>query len=157
MRKRIIDPTQNLTASGDPHWLNLESLADVDVTSEDSRHPIENALLPGRAPGWRAGELGEQTIRLVFLSPQRLRRIRLSFLESETERTQEYALRWSQDGGKTFREIVRQQWNFSPQGSTTETEDHQVDLSGVTALELHIIPDLGGKRVPASLDQMQVA
>jgi hypothetical protein len=78
-------------------------------------------------------------------------------VESEAERTQEYVLRWSHDGGKTFRDIARQQWNFSPQGSTTETEDHHVDLSGVTALELHIIPDLGGKSVPASLDQMQVA
>ncbi|MDH5738810.1 MAG: hypothetical protein OEY77_00630, partial [Nitrospira sp.] len=72
-------------------------------------------------------------------------------------RTQEYVLRWSQDGGKTFRDIARQQWNFSPQGSTSETEDHHVDLSSVTVLELCIIPDIGGNRVPATLDQMRVA
>jgi hypothetical protein len=157
MRKRILDSTQKQAVSDDPNWLNLDSLADVEVTSEDPEHPIEAALLPNRASGWRAGGLGDQTIRLFFSSPQRVRRIRLSFVESEAERTQEYVLRWSQDGGKTFRDIVRQQWNFSPQGSTSEMEDHHVDLSDVTALELHIIPNIGGGNVTACLEQMRVA
>ncbi len=157
MRKRIIDPIQKQAASDDLDWLDLDSLADVEVTSEDPAHPIEGALLPDRTSGWRAGGLGKQTIRLLFSSPQRVRRIRLNFVESETERTQEYVLRWSNDGGKTFQDIVRQQWNFSPQGSTSETEDHHVDLPGVAILELRIIPDLGGKSVPASLDQMRIA
>jgi hypothetical protein len=157
MRKRILDLAQKHAASDDPNWLNLDNLADVEITSEDPAHPIECALLPNRTSGWRAGGLGEQTIRLLFSSPQRIRRIRLNFVESETERTQEYALRWSQDGGKTFQDIVRQQWNFNPQGSTSETEDHHVDLPGVTALELHIIPDIGGNSIPASLEQMRVA
>ena len=157
MRKRLLDPAQKHVAAVDPNWLDLDSLADVEVTSEDPAHPIESALLPNRTAGWRAGGLGEQTIRLLFSSPQRVRRIRLNFVESETERTQEYVLRWSQDGGKTFRDIARQQWNFSPQGSTSETEDHRVDLPNVMVLELCIIPDIGGTRVPASLDQMRVA
>ncbi|MBX3302738.1 MAG: discoidin domain-containing protein [Nitrospira sp.] len=157
MRKRLLDPTQKHAASDDPNWLNLDNLADVEVTSEDPAHPIEAALLPNQASGWRAGGRGEQAIRLFFRSPQRVRRIRLNFVEAETERTQEYVLRWSHDGGKTFHDIVRQQWNFSPQGSTSETEDHHVDLPHATALELRIIPDIGRNRVPASLDQMQVA
>jgi F5/8 type C domain len=157
MRKRLLDSAQKHVASDDPNWLDLDSLADVEVTSEDPAHPIEAALLPNRSSGWRAGGLGEQTIRLLFSAPQRVRRIRLNFVEPGIERTQEYVLRWSQDGGKTFRDIARQQWNFSPQGSTTETEDHHVDLSSVTVLELCIIPDIGGNRVPATLDQMRVA
>lgn len=157
MRKRLLDQAQKHVAADDPNWLDLDSLADVEVTSEDPAHPIEAALLPNRSSGWRAGGLGEQTIRLLFSSPQQVRRIRLSFVEAETERTQEYVLRWSQDGGKTFRDIARQQWNFSPQGATSETEDHRVDLPNVTVLELCIIPDIGGNRVPASLDQMRVA
>ncbi|MBK9307392.1 MAG: carbohydrate-binding protein [Nitrospira sp.] len=157
MRKRILDSTQKQVVSDDSNWLNLDNLADVEVTSEDPARPIEAALLPNRSSGWRAGGLGEQTIRLLFSSPQRIRRIWLNFVESESERTQEYALRWSHDGGKTFRDIVRQQWNFSPQGSTRETEDHHVDLPGVTALELHIIPDIGGNSIPASLERMRVA
>jgi hypothetical protein len=51
----------------------------------------------------------------------------------------------------------RQQWNFSPQGTTGETEDHQVELSAVTVLELSIIPDIRGGNAFASLAQMRLA
>jgi hypothetical protein len=100
---------------------------------------------------------GKQTIRLLFLDPQRLRRICLKFADSTTERTQEFTLRWSPDGGQSFREIVRQHWNFSPRGTTCETEDHRVDLSGVTVLELSIIPDISGGSARASLAQWRLA
>jgi hypothetical protein len=132
-------------------------LADVEITSEDATHPIESALLPGVHSGWRAGEPGKQTIRLLFAHPQRLRRIRLNFVESAAKRTQEYVLRWSPDGGQSFREIVRQQWNFSPQGATSETEDHHVELSGVTVLELSINPDMSDQSAFASLAQLRIA
>jgi hypothetical protein len=120
MRKRIISPVPQETASTDENWLMLENLADVEVTSESSAHPVESALLPGRASGWRAAAPGKQTMRLLFSSPQRLRRIWLNFVEPHTERTQEYVLRWSPEGGQSFREIVRQQWHFSPQGANSE-------------------------------------
>ena len=157
MRKRIIPSVQKDTPPPSEDWLDLERLAQVEITSEDAAHPIESALLPGRGSGWRAAEPGEQTIRLLFAHPQRLRRICLEFVEPVTERTQEFVLRWSQDGGQSFREIVRQQWNFSPQGATRETEDHRVDLSGVTVLELSIIPDISGGNARASLAQLRLA
>jgi hypothetical protein len=157
MRKRIIAPVQQETAAPDQDWLNVEDLAEVEITSEDSAHPIEDALLPGRAPGWRAAGPGEQTIRLLFAHPQRLRRIWLNFVEPRVERTQEYALRWSADGGQSFREIVRQQWNFSPQGATWEREDHRVDLPAVTVLELSITPDISGGNAFASLAELRLA
>ena len=157
MRKRIITPVQQETASPDQDWLNMEGLVEVEITSEDAAHPIESALLPGRASGWRAAGPGKQTIRLLFAYPQRLRRIWLNFVETRTERTQEYVLRWSPDGGQSFREIVRQQWNFSPQGATSETEDHHVELQAVTVLELSIIPDTSGGNAFASLAQLRLA
>ena len=157
MRKRIIAPVQQETASPDQDWLNVEGLAEVEITSEDAAHPIESALLPGRASGWRAAGPGKQTIRLLFTYPQRLRRIWLSFVEARTERTQEYVVRWSADGGQSFQEIVRQQWNFSPQGATCETEDHHVELPAVTVLELSIIPDISGGKAFASLAQLRLA
>ena len=92
MRKRIIAPVQQETASPDQEWLNVEGLAEVEITSEDGAHPIESALLPGRASGWRAAVPGKQTIRLLFAHPQRLQRIWLNFVEPLTERTQEYRL-----------------------------------------------------------------
>jgi len=158
MRKRIIPPVQQDT-TGPPgeDWLDLERLAQVEISSEDAAHPIESALLPGRGSGWLATVPGKQTIRLFFDYPQVLRRIWLQFVEPITERTQEFVLRWSPDGGDSFREIVRQQWNFSPQGETCETEDLHVDLSGVTVLELCIIPDISGGNTRASLSQLRLA
>jgi len=135
----------------------MEDLAEVEITSEDAAHPIESALLPGASSGWRAAGPGRQTIRILFAHPQRLRRIWLSFVETGTARTQEYVLRWSADGGQSFREIVRQQWNFSPQGATSETEDHRVDLAALTVLELSIIPDMSGGQAFASLAQLRLA
>jgi hypothetical protein len=157
MRKRIITSVQQESISPDQDWLDVEGLAEVEITSEDAAHPIESALLPGRAPGWRAAGPGKQTIRLLFANPQRLRQIRLNFVETHTERTQEYVLRWSPDGGQSFREIVRQQWNFSPQGATCETEDYHVDLPAVTVLELSITPDISGQNAVASLAQLRLA
>jgi hypothetical protein len=89
---------------------------------------------------------GKQTIRILFTHPQWLRRIWMSSQETEAERTQEYVLRWSPDSGQSFQEIVRQQWNFSPHGTTNETEDHHVDLPAVTLLELSIIPDMSREK-----------
>jgi len=157
MHKRIISSVQGDTPLPVEDWLDLELLALVEITSEDAAHPIESALLPGRNSGWRAAGPGEQIIRLLFAHPQRLRRIWLEFVEPITERTQEFVLRWSQDGGQSFQEIVRQQWNFSPQGATRETEDHRVDLSGVTVLELSIIPDISGGNAHACLAQLRLA
>jgi len=157
MRKRIIPPAKQNISPLDENWLDLERLAQVEITSEDATYPIESALLPGQVSGWRAAQPGEQSIRLLFEHPQRLRRIWLRFVELATERTQEFVLRWSPDGGQSFREIVRQQWNFSPQGATCEAEDHRVDLMGVTVLELSIIPDISKGNALASLAQLRLA
>jgi hypothetical protein len=90
----------------------VEHKALVEVTSEGNGFPIESALL-GVEGGWRAADTGTQTIRLIFDEPQKLRRIWLVFEDSENVRMQEFVLRWSSDSGNSFREIVRQQWNFS--------------------------------------------
>ncbi len=157
MRKRIITPVQQESTSPEQEWLNIDGLAEVEITSEDRDYPIESALLPGRISGWRAAGPGKQTIRLVFAYPQGLRRVWLNFEEPQIERTQEYVLRWSPDGGQSFQEIVRQQWNFSPQGATSETEDLPVELPAVTVLELCIIPDISGGNAIASLAQWRLA
>ena len=96
-------------------------------------------------------------IRLIFDHPQRLRHIRLVFHEDEVERLQELVLHWSSDDGQTFHEIVRQQWNFSPHGSTQEIENYHIDLSGVTQVELKIVPEKSGGEACASLAQLRLA
>ena len=132
-------------------------LIQIEVTSEDAAHPIESALVHAGAQGWRAEGPGEQTIRLRFDEPAKLQRVRLVFREELQGRTQEFVLRWSSDGGRTYREIVRQQYTFSPPGTAREIEEYAVDLDGVTALELRIVPDIGGGDARASLERMQLA
>lgn len=151
-RKRVVDPLSGSAPHDSPlgeHWLDLASAARVEVTSEDPAHPVEAALLA--EGGWRAARPGEQTIRLIFDQPQHVRRIQLVFDEPDATRTQEFALRWSRDGGRSFKEIVRQQWNFSPTGAVREAEDYRVDLPGVTTLELAILPDISKGDARASL------
>ncbi len=78
------------------------------------------------------------------------------FHEDEQERTQEFVLRWSSDGGQSYREILRQQYNFSPPEAAPELEDYDIDLNGVTALELRIVPDISGGSARASLAQLRL-
>jgi hypothetical protein len=156
MRKRIIRPLPNTTAA-QLAWLDLETIAAVDLTSEDSAFPIESALMRKGKQGWRASGPGLQTIRLVFDQPQNLTRIALEFVETDVPRTQEFTLKWSPDGGTSFQEIVRQQWNFSSPDSTRETENYTVGLSNVTILDLTIDPDKENGKACASLLSLRVA
>jgi hypothetical protein len=156
MRKRIISQGAEQAAPGERRLVDLERLAQVEITSEDPAHPIESALRPSAGSGWRAAQPGEQTIRLLFDAPLRLTQIRLVFHEDQHARTQEFVLRWSADGGQSYREIVRQQYTFSPPGTTREVEDYTVNLDGVTALELRIVPSISGGDVRASLAGLQI-
>ncbi len=157
MRKRIGSQPQRESPAANSGWLDLEALARVEVTSEDAAHPIESALLTVGATGWRAESPGEQTIRLLlFEAPQKLRRIRLLFREEKEERTQEFVLRWSPTAEGSSRDIVRQQYHFSPSGATEEIEEYRVEFEDVTALELTIIPNLSGGSY-ASLAQLRLA
>jgi hypothetical protein len=98
-----------------------------------------------------------QLIRLVFIEPLKIKRIFLVFEDAEDARTQEFVLRWSSDTNSPFREIVRQQWNFSAPNSVRETEQYPVELSGVKVLELIIVPDKSGGTVRASLTSLRLA
>ena len=68
-----------------------------------------------------------------------------------------FVLRWSGDGGRSFREIVRQQWNFSPSKTTHEIEEYRVELSDVTILELVIVPDISRGTARASLKRLRLS
>ena len=158
MRKLITGESKQLQQSmHSSDWLDLEQLVQVEITSEDAEHPIESALIENNDSGWRANEPGKQTIRLVFDNPQKITRIQLLFEESEHERTQEFVLRWSQNDEDTNREIVRQQYNFSPAADTRELEDYTVDLDGVLILEMNITPDISGGNTCASLARLRLA
>ena len=156
MRKRIVTPTST-TAHAQDAWLDLERAATVEVTSEDKDFPIESSLSIVPRQGWRAAQPGTQTVRLIFDEPQELKRISLVFEENDMTRTQEFVLRASSNPAGPFREIVRQQWNFSPPKSTREIEQYAVELSNVALLELTIVSDISGGSARASLKSLRLS
>ena len=127
-------------------WLDVKALARVEATSEDSRYPIKSAFEED-GYGWRAVEVGEQTIQLVFDEPRRIQRIWLCFVEPDIERTQEFTLQWSTDHADALRPLIQRQWNFSPTGSIIQIEHHEVDLCDVWMLHLVVRPEI--ERGPA--------
>jgi hypothetical protein len=157
MRKRLITPISQDAPRPDEGWLDLDHAASVEVTSEQKDYGIDAALVSGETQGWRAAVSGAQTVRLIFDKPQRLTRISLVFEETGTERTQEFVLRWSPDGGRSFREIVRQQWNFSPPNTIREVEEYRVELPNVTVLDFVIVPDISHGAARASLRSLRVS
>jgi hypothetical protein len=157
VRKRLISQTPPSPGFTAQDWLNVDRLASVEVTSEEDGYPIESALLRDEKRGWRAANAGAQTIRLIFDEPQKIKRIWLVFEDVENTRTQEFVLRWSADADHSFREIVRQQWNFSPPDAVRETEDYAVEIPGVKTLELVIVPDLKRGAARASLRNLRLA
>jgi hypothetical protein len=140
MRKSILTPAATSAMQYGDLWRELERIARVEMTSEDEAFPIEHALGKKATTGWRAASTGPQVIRLHFDEPLTIRRIQLHFVEQAAERSQEFAVMVNGDDG-ALKEVVRQQWNFSPQGVTEEIEDYAVALSGITLMELRIDPD----------------
>ena len=136
-------------------WRNLGEHVEVELTSEDPESPVEGALLAEDSRGWRAGGPGRQTICLMWSAPIAINRIRLVFEEHSHARTQEFVLRATTGGSQ--REIVRQQFTFSPPGTTVEREEYATDLTGVSQLELAIIPAIDGGNAVATLREWRIA
>jgi hypothetical protein len=148
VRKAIIKDAPKVS-----EWMDLATLARLEITSEDPEHPIEFALNPD-SKFWRAAEDGEQKIRVLFDAPQTISRISLLFEENAVSRTQQFSLSW-QRAGEASVELVRQQFNFSPPGTTQEHEDYKFSLEQVSVLELVITPDVS-KPARASLTHLLV-
>jgi len=156
MRKTVLSPICSSSAAPGHEWLDLEQAARVEVSSEAEGYPVEGALVKDLQGGWRASEPGIQTIRLLFDRPQTIQLIRLVFKEKEFARTQEFVLRWLPQGTSAWKDVVRQQWNFSPPTSENESEEYKVDLLSATGLELSVRPDISGGDTRASLESLQL-
>jgi hypothetical protein len=156
LRKQIIKPSPT-TPVPPSDGIDVVASATVLVTSEDAGNPVDNAFDGLSGPGstrWVAGEPGEQSVILAFDAPQAIRRVALEVEEQEIARTQELDLAVSCDGGETYRELLRQEYTFSPSSTTFEREDWVVSAEGVTHLRLRIKPDKGGKLGLASITSL---
>ena len=156
LRKQIIDvpPASPVPLPG---RIDVAAVATVLVTSEAPDHPVDHAFDDRQGPGgtrWLAGGPGEQVLILAFEAHQAIRRVLLEVEERETARTQELQLATSSDGGTNYREVLRQEYNFSPPGTTFEREDWAVNAEGVTHLRLVIRPDKGDKPCRATITSL---
>jgi hypothetical protein len=158
LRKHIL--TEWPTAPASPlEEKDVSVLATVLVTSETVDHPIDNVFDTQRGPGgsrWMAAAPGEQVLILAFDAAQTIRRVSLEVEELEVSRTQELELSVSSDGGQTYRELRRQEYTFSPPGTTFEREDWAVTAEGITHLQLRIKPDKRGKPCRATLTSLAI-
>ncbi len=153
MRKHILHPQ----AAPDEREIPVASIATVFVTSEEADHPIDYAFDAQRGPGgtrWVAEKAGEQTVIMAFDTPQAIGHVSLEVEEREMSRTQELQLSVSNDGGKTYREVCRQEFNFSSGGATFEREAWALSEAKATHVRVWIKPDKGGKPCCASLTSL---
>jgi hypothetical protein len=156
LRKQILKASQAAPAPT-PGGIDIAASAVVEMTSEAPDHPVDHAFDGNVGPGatsWIAGEPGEQTLILAFDAPQAIRRVVLEVEETGVARMQELQLAISDDGGPTYRELIRQEYNFSTPGTTFEREDWAVPAEGVTHLRLVIQPDKGGRAGRASITSL---
>jgi hypothetical protein len=156
MRKSVVSLPNTSSSSPSTKALDLEQIASVEISSEDAHHPFENALTGGKAGGWRAADPGPQVIRLNFDHPQDIRTIRLEFREDRVQRAQEFAL-FATSAAHSRKEVVRQQWTFSPGGSAVEVEEYTLNLIAVSTLELEIDPGRHDKQAIASLESISIS
>ena len=153
LRKHLLTdpPVGQVTEPGEK---DIVALATVGVTSEAAEYPIDHAFDSHRGPGgsrWVAGAPGPQRLLLTFDAPQTLRLLRLEVEERDVSRTQDIQVAISRDGGHTYQTLLRQEYNFSPPGTTFEREEWAIPAEGVTHLQLVITPDKGGAPCYATL------
>jgi len=154
MRKYILHRSNESPQEGE---IPVDSIATVFVSSEAMDHPIDYAFDQQRGPGgtrWLAQNGGEQTVILAFDTPQTIHQVAIEVEERDVHRTQEIQLSVSADGGKKYRELRRQEFNFSPESTTFEREEWTISEAGVTHVRLWIKPDKGGKDCRATLTSL---
>ena len=147
LRKRLLEA--EAAASGRAaNEIDIVSRATISYSSEDPAHPVEHLLDGQSGPGatrWISARADTtEHIVLEFDRPQRISRLVYEVEEPARERTQEVRVEVSEDGGRSYRQIVAQEYNFSPGGATYQREEQRLDLHRVSHLRLTIVPNKNG-------------
>lgn len=136
--------------SGEIQWLDLDAVAEVTIVAGGQRVARVRDV-------WSADCSGEQTIEVRFPEPIALSRLRLVSSELEQSRTQEMTVWASLHGGEQHREVLRQQFTFSPNGATKEVEEYALQLGAVSAIQLRIVPSIDGRPAVARVNELRLA
>lgn len=151
IRKRLMSEQSSAAPQERPGEIDIARQATLTYSSEDPDHPLEYLIDGHRGRGatrW-AGARPNETERIVleFDHAQRISRLVYEVEEGRQERTQEVRVEVSSDHGRTYRQVLAQDYTFSPQGATFQHEDQRLDLSAITHLSLTIVPNKGGSGV----------
>jgi hypothetical protein len=147
LRKRQLE-ADGQTRARAANEIDITSCATVAYSSEDPAHPVEH-LLDGRfGPGttrWISArpDVIEQIV-VEFDQPQLISRLVYEVEEAGRERTQEVRVQVSEDGGRTYRQVLVQEYTFSPQGATYQREEQRLNFHQVSHLRLTIVPNKNG-------------
>ena len=150
LRKRRLaaDGAASASAEGE---LDIASCVAIAFTSEDPLHPVEHMLDGSSGPGatrWTSARADTiEQILLEFDKPQVLSQLEYEVEEATRERTQEVRVEVSEDGGRTHRQILVQEYNFSPAGATFQREQQRLNLRQVSHLRLTIVPNKNGSGI----------
>ena len=131
LRKRSLeaDAAASAQAAGE---IDIAGCATIAYSSENPAHPVEH-LLDGRSgPGatrWISARPDTiEHIVVEFDQPQTISRLVYEVEEAERERTQEVRVEVSEDEGQTYRQILVQEYTFSPRGATYQREEQHFNL-----------------------------
>jgi hypothetical protein len=136
-----------------------ESAGEIDIArhaalacwSEDPDHPLEHLLDGHFGPGatrWASARPNAtEYIVLEFDHVQRVSRLIYEVEERREQRSQEVRVEVWSDRDRTYRQVLVQDYNFSPQGATFEHEDVQLDLPAISHMRLTIVPNKGGSGI----------
>ena len=88
-----------------------------------------------------------ERIVLEFDHPQQISRLVYEVEECWQERTQEVRVEVSSDHGRTYRQVLVQEYTFSPRGAIFQHEELRLELPAITHLSLTIVPNKSGSGV----------
>ena len=128
--------------------IDIVSRATISYSSEDPAHLVEHLLDGQSGPGatrWMSAcpDTVEHIV-IEFDRPQTISRLVYEVEETMRERTQEVRVEVSEDSGRSYRQILVQEYNFSPGGATYQREEQRFNLRQVTHLRLTIVPNKSG-------------
>ena len=147
LRKRPLeaDAAASARAAGE---INIAGCATIAYSSENPAHPVDH-MLDGRCgPGatrWVSARPDTvEHIVVEFDRPQAISRLVYEVEETMRERAQEVRMEVWEDGGRSYRQILVQEYNFSPRGATYQREEQRFNLRQVTHLRLTLVPNKSG-------------
>jgi hypothetical protein len=147
LRKRSLE-ADAATSVRDNDEIDIAGCATIAYSSENPAHPVEHLLDRRSGPGttrWISARPDTvEHIVVEFDQPQAIGRLVYEVEEAIRERTQEVRVEVSEDGGRTYRQILVQEYTFSPRGATYQREEQRFNLHQVSHLRFTIVPNKNG-------------